>query len=76
MGPNLYGIHGAPAGQSPGFTYTDAFLKVFQGKVWDDQMLNAWLEDSKKMAPNSKMGIKVPDAQERAAIIQYLRVLR
>ena len=76
VGPNLYGIHGAPAGQSPGFTYTDAFLKVFQGKKWNDENLNAWLTDSKKMVPNSKMGIKLPDAQERASIIQYLRGLR
>lgn len=76
VGPNLHGVYGAPAGKSPGFKYTDAFLEVFQGKTWDDEMLNSWLEDSKKMAPKSKMGIKVSDAEDRAAIIQYLRSLR
>ncbi len=76
VGPNLFGIFGAEAGKASGFKYTEVFLSTFQGKVWDENMLGTWIENSKAMVKKTKMSVKIPNAEDRTAIIGYLKSLR
>jgi cytochrome c len=72
LGPNLWGVVGAPHGHVEGFNYSDA-LKSKPGN-WDYEALNAWLDSPKTYAPGTKMtfaGIKKTD--ERANLIAWLR---
>jgi cytochrome c len=74
VGPNLYGVVGAPHGHMEGFAYSDA-LKAKQGP-WTYDELNAWLTDPRTYAPGTKMGFAgLPSEQQRAEIIAYLRTL-
>lgn len=71
LGPNLAGVFGAKvAGGS--FAYSDA-LKG-KGGTWDEATLNAWLESPSTFASGTKMSFAgMPDAQERANVIAYLK---
>jgi cytochrome c len=74
VGPNLYGVVGAPHGHMEGFSYSPA-LKGKQGP-WTFDELNAWLKQPSAYAPGTRMtfvGIKSP--KERADVIAYLRSL-
>ena len=75
-GPNLFGIYGAEAGRSGGFTYSSDFMKAFKGKKWDDAMIDAWIKDPKAVAGKTKMITKISDPVERAQIIEYLKTLK
>lgn len=76
IGPNLFGIFGSEAGKSRGFQYSNAFLQAFQGKVWDEKSLDAWIADSRNAVPKSKMVTKIPEPEDRASIITYLKGLK
>lgn len=76
VGPNLFGVYGSVAGKSKDFQYTNAFLQAFQGKVWDEKNLDAWITDSKNVVPKSKMVTKIPEPVDRAVIINYLKGLK
>ena len=72
IGPNLYGIVGAPHDHSAGFGYSEALL-AFKGKPWTWDDLNKWLTSPKAYAPGTKMafaGIAKPE--DRAAVMVYL----
>jgi cytochrome c len=72
LGPNLWGVVGAPHGHVEGFNYSEA-LKGKPGN-WDYEALNAWLHSPKTYAPGTKMtfaGIK--KTEERANLIAWLR---
>jgi cytochrome c len=72
IGPNLYGIVGAPHDHSPGFAYSDALL-AFKGKPWTWDELSAWLKSPKTYANGTKMafaGIAKPE--DRAAVMVFL----
>ncbi|MHA7060625.1 c-type cytochrome [Azospirillum argentinense] len=74
VGPNLYGIVGAPHGHLDGFAYSDAI----KGKAgpWNYDELNHFFYDPKAYAPGTKMTFAgVKKDQERANIIAYLRSL-
>ena len=74
VGPNLYGIIGAPHGHQEGFAYSDA-LKGKEGN-WDYEGLNEFLYNPKAYAPGTKMTFAgVKKDQDRANIIAYLRSL-
>ncbi|WP_144097782.1 c-type cytochrome [Croceicoccus sediminis] len=70
-GPSLAGIVGQPVAAAKGYSYSPA-LKQAGGK-WDEKKLDAWLADPKAVVPGTKMVTKVPSAQDRAAIIAYLK---
>jgi cytochrome c len=72
IGPSLAGIVGRKAGSVPGYSYTEANKN--SGITWDDQTLDTYLTDPKKMIPGTKMlfaGIK--NAEDRKALIEYLK---
>jgi cytochrome c len=74
LGPNLYGVVGAPQAGHEGFVYSAA-LKAKTG-AWTFDNLNAWLTKPAAYAPGTKMTFAgVPDAQTRANVIAYLRSL-
>jgi cytochrome c len=72
IGPMHKGLFGRQAGSVPGFAYSDAMKN--SGIVWNEQTLDQFLEDPRKMVPGTKMtyaGVK--SAQERADLIAYLK---
>jgi cytochrome c len=74
IGPNLYGIVGAPHGHAEGFNYSAA-LKSKPGP-WTYEELNAWLFKPSAYAPGTRMSYAgLPNTQQRADLIAYLRTL-
>lgn len=74
VGPNLYGVVGAPHGHSEGFAYSAA-LKGKQGP-WTFDEMNEWLLKPSAYAPGTKMSYAgLADPKKRADIIEYLRTL-
>jgi cytochrome c len=70
-GPSLAGVYGRAIGAAPGYAYSSG-LSATKGK-WDAKRLDAWLADPRGMVAATKMAVKVPSPQERAAIIAYLK---
>jgi cytochrome c len=72
-GPRLRGVYGHKAASVPGFAYSDALKKA--SIHWDDVSLDRWLSDPDSMAPDTDMGFRLTDAEERKAVIAYLKSL-
>ncbi len=73
-GPHLRGVFGRPAGSVPSFGYSDALKNA--RFTWDAHLLDRWLTDPDQLVPENNMAFRVPNAEERAAIIAYLKELR
>jgi cytochrome c len=72
IGPMHKGLFGRPAGSVVGFLYSDAMKN--SGIVWSEQTLDQFLQGPRKMVPGTKMTYAgVPDPQERADLIAYLK---
>lgn len=72
VGPNLYGVVGAPHGHMEGYQYTAA-LKGKAGP-WTFDELNDWIKKPSAYAPGTKMSYPgLADPKKRADIIEYLR---
>ena len=72
VGPMHKGLFGRTAGTVPGFNYSDAMKN--SGIVWSEQTLDQFLQGPRKMVPGTKMTYAgVPDPQERADLIAYLK---
>jgi cytochrome c len=72
VGPNLYGVIGAPVGNKDGFKYSEAMKG--KGGNWGYEELFQYLYNPKKYIPGNRMafgGIK--DDKELANLIAYLR---
>lgn len=75
IGPNLYGIVGAPHDHEAGFDYSPALMK-FKGQPWTYDALNHWLDNPAEYAPGTRMTFAgIPQAQLRADVIDYLHTL-
>jgi cytochrome c2 len=75
MGPNLRGVFGRRAGTLSGFGYSAA-MRAAQIQ-WNREALNAYLENPAARIPGNMMAYGgMADANERAAIIDYLEQLR
>ncbi len=72
-GPSLRGVYGRTAGTVPNFHYSKAFMRVFEGMVWDDKTLDLWMTDSQKWARGASMFYRQPDPKIRRQIIDYLK---
>ncbi len=77
IGPNLWGVVGAPAAHQPDFAYSDAMLaEKSKGLTWTPDNLAKFLTAPKMFIPDTKMtfaGLTEPG--ERADVIAYLRTL-
>jgi cytochrome c len=71
-GPRHCGLFGRKAGSVPGFQYSEAMKR--SGIVWNERTLDRFLANPVKTVPGTAMGYAgVPDAQERADLIAYLK---
>jgi cytochrome c len=73
-GPPLRGVYGRRAGSAPGFVYSEALERSVIR--WDETTLDRWLRDPNAMAPDTDMEFRLTDAEERKAVIVYLKSLR
>ncbi len=75
VGPNLYGVFGAEAGQAERFGYSKALLN--SGVTWDEAALDAYLEKPRAFIPGNRMAFPgLSKANERADVIAYLKTLQ
>ncbi|HLK67902.1 MAG TPA: c-type cytochrome [Bryobacteraceae bacterium] len=70
-GPRLGKVYGRMAGSIDSFQYSDALKK--SNVKWTDQTLDQWLTDTEKLVPNNDMTFHVESADERSAIIAFLK---
>jgi len=71
LGPNLFGMMGAPIAGRPGYAYSDA-LKG-KGGTWTWDAMDAWLKSPKSFAPGTKMtfaGLSKPE--DRANLMAWM----
>lgn len=73
VGPTLAGVVGRKAGTVEGARYSKALPA--SGIVWDDQNLDSFLTDPAKLVPGTTMMVKLPNPQDRADIIAYLKTI-
>ena len=74
VGPNLYGVVGAPHAHHEGYSYSAA-LKGKEGG-WTYAELDKWLLKPSAYAPGTKMSFAgIADPKVRADVIAYLRSL-
>jgi cytochrome c len=70
-GPRLRGVFGRPAASVPTFPYSESLRK--SGVTWDSISLDKWLTDPDGFVPDNDMAFRVPNKEERATIIEYLK---
>jgi cytochrome c len=72
IGPNLAGVVGRKAGSLPGYEYSPAMKQA--GFVWTEANLDRWLTRPSDLVPGTAMAFAgLPSAQDRQAVIAYLR---
>jgi cytochrome c len=71
VGPPLRNVFGRSAGSDADFPYS-AGLKSLHLK-WDEATLDKWLTDPETLVPDTDMAFRLSNAEERGAIIAYLR---
>ena len=64
---------GRVAGKRPGYEFSPA-LKASCLK-WHVKNPDRWLADPQKLVPGQKMAYSVPEAQDRADLIAYLKTV-
>lgn len=69
-GPHLSGVIGRTAGNVEGVTYSEALRA--SGITWDRHSLDTFLTAPGRMVRGTRMTVAIPNATQRAAIIQYL----
>lgn len=75
VGPNLWGVVGAPVLHVADFAYSEA-LTAHKGKNWTYENIDHFIAKPKQFAPGTKMsfiGMKKPE--DRAALIAWLRTM-
>jgi len=79
VGPELNGIVGRKAASVADYPYSPGMKKLGEeGFVWNETHLDSWMENPKAMLPDSPMALAfqgIPDADERANIIAYLKTV-
>lgn len=73
FGPNLTGVYGRPAGTVESYNYSEAFLSVLRGMVWNSSTLDVWLTSTQAWVPGVRMYYKQDDSEIRRKIILYLK---
>ncbi|MDN3647155.1 c-type cytochrome [Pontixanthobacter aestiaquae] len=74
IGPSLAGVYGAKAGHVGDYAYSSALRE--SGLIWDAATLDRYLENPRKVVPNTKMTYSgMRSAEDRARIVAYLQTL-
>ena len=73
FGPNLTGVYGRPAGSVESYNYSEAFLSVLRGMVWNSSTLDVWLTGTQAWVPGARMYYKQDDSEIRRKIILFLK---
>ena len=73
VGPNLWDIVGRKKGSHPGFAYSDGLKNA--GGEWTFEDIFKYLANPGGMISGSKMAFRLPNAEQRANVIVYLRTL-
>lgn len=78
VGPNLFGIYGAPAAKREGFRYSANMQELAQGGLtWTTENLNIYLRNPKDLVPRGSMAFAgVRNDEQRANLIAYLQTLK
>ena len=71
VGPAHRGVYGRKAGAVPDYDYSPALKR--SKIVWNAKTLDRWLANPSALVPGTKMGFVVPQAKDRADLIEYLR---
>ncbi|MHA7772234.1 c-type cytochrome [Roseibium sp. M-1] len=69
-GPHLSGIMGRRAGAVEVANYSDPLRE--SGIIWDEESLNSFLLNPRDMVPGTRMTARVPNADDRQLIVEYL----
>jgi len=72
-GPPLRRVFSRRSASDPQFPYSDALKKA--QITWDTETLNRWLLNPDSVVPDNDMSFRLENADERAAIIAYLKEL-
>ena len=72
-GPRLRGVIGRKAGTVAGFLYSEAIRN--SGITWTEDLLNKWLQNPEALVKDNDMEFRVVNADERAALVAYLKTL-
>ena len=70
-GPRLHGVYGRTAGSIESFQYSEALKK--SKIVWTEDTLDRWLTSTEQLVPDNDMTFHVEKADERRAIIAFLK---
>ena len=73
VGPNLYDIVGRKKGSHPGYAYSDGLKNA--GGEWSYEDLFKYVANPAGMIQGSKMAFRLPNPEQRAQVIAYLRTL-
>jgi cytochrome c len=73
-GPRLRGVYGRKSASVPSFNYSEALKKA--SIHWDETTLDRWLTDPDALVPDTDMAFRLSNAEERAAVIAYLKALQ
>ena len=73
FGPNLTGVYGRPAGSVESYNYSEAFLSVLRGMVWNSSTLDVWLTGTQAWVPGARMYYRQDDGEIRRKIILFLK---
>jgi len=73
VGPNLWGIYGAKAGEKEGYAYSKAMLA--SNIVWDQETMDAYLKKPAEYVKGTKMSfIGLKKQEDRDAVQAYMLV--
>ncbi len=79
VGPHLFAVVGRPVASVADYNYSDAMKAFSDGgtKVWDDALLDTYLDDPRKVVPGTKMAFAGIKAEaDRQNVIAYLNSLK
>lgn len=71
VGPKHRNVYGRAAGAVSDYRYSKALQEL--DVIWTEETLDPWLENPAAFAPGTAMGFRLSKAEERTAIIAYLK---
>lgn len=78
VGPSLWNVFGRKVATVPDYTYSEKLRSAASSDwdVWDERHLDAYLSNPRQVLHGVKMFFALPDPNDRANVIAYLRSLK